>query len=500
MKQAWLISWLGKTDLRCSQGEADELGPVASALKAIRFDRVILLTNYSYVESNAYCEWLLLQTGCDPDLCEISLISPTHYADIYEKVCAEFTQLRLPRDDVELTYHLSPGTPAMAAIWIMLAKTRFPAKLIQTSREQGLEHVDFPFNLAADFLPEFQMRNDARLTRLSDANHISEFDAIVGKSTVLNQQKILAKRIALHDVPVLIQGETGTGKELFAEAIHRASRRRESKCVVVNCGAIPKDLADSELFGHVRGAFTGAVSARLGHFREANGGTLFLDEIGELPLSTQVKLLRVLQSREVTPVGASLPEKVDVRIIAATHRDLLKEVAEGRFREDLFHRLAVGILSLPPLRNRDGDLDVLIDHFMRLINDESRSNPEHQDKKISIEARNILVSRDWPGNVRELYHSLLRASIWSVGDTIHAEDVEACLLKYQSGKDTILDRNILQGFELEGVISEVARHYLRRGLDSAGGSKTRAAEMLGFANYQTLNNWLKKYGLDEASN
>jgi transcriptional regulator with PAS, ATPase and Fis domain len=230
--------------------------------------------------------------------------------------------------------------------------------------------VDFSFDLANDFLPEYLQRSGERIERLVQGPQETDphFSKIIHKSSAVKKQIQLARRISVYEVPVLILGETGTGKELFAEAIRSASNRSAKPYITVNCGAIAPELANSELFGHVKGAFTGASSSRKGHFQEADGGTLFLDEVGDLPTDTQVRLLRVLQAKEVTPLGTSTSIKVDVRVIAATHRNLAAEVAAGRFREDLFHRLAVGILQLPPLREREGDIELLIDFFMEKIN------------------------------------------------------------------------------------------------------------------------------------
>lgn len=498
-KQSWLISWVGKTDHDCAEGaRGDDLGPVASAIKAhTPFDRVHLLTNYEFERTKAYCTWLEQTTGCvETDLYGVKLGSPTNYAEIYTKVCAELKALRLPNDEVELSFHLSPGTPAMTAIWIILAKTRFPARLIQTSRENGLESVDFFFDLANEYLPEFLQRSSERIERLSNEIPAApEFSKLIYRSRVMQDQVLLARKIAVHDVPVLILGETGTGKELFAEAIHATSLRSRKPFIAVNCGAMPKDLANSELFGHKKGAFTGADSARKGHFMEADGGTLFLDEIGDLPLDSQVRLLRALQQREITPVGESKPVKVDVRIVAATHRDLARDVAEGRFREDLFHRLAVGILNLPPLRERDTDIDLLIDHLLEQINRDTADKPEAQHKEISPEARNLLLLHDWPGNIRELYHTLLRAAIWSSSAIIEAADIQRSLLDIRKGNESLLDRPMGKGFALQALLDDISRHYIDRALQKSGNKKKRAAELLGFSNYQTLNNWAERLGL-----
>jgi DNA-binding NtrC family response regulator len=246
----------------------------------------------------------------------------------------------------------------------------------------------------------------------------------------------------------------------------------------------------------VKGAFTGAAAARKGHFQEANGGTLFLDEVGDLPLETQVRLLRALQAKEVTQLGDSKPVKVDVRIIAATHRDLAADVAAGRFREDLFHRLAVGILRLPPLRERDGDTDLLADAFLAQINADAHGKPEAQEKKLSASARKLLAKHPWPGNIRELYHTLLRAAIWSSGPVIQAEDLQAALLQIEPANQSPFSRPLAQGFDLQGLLDDVSRDYIAKALKQTGDRKTSAAKMLGFANHQTLGNWMKRLGLE----
>jgi len=502
-RKKWLISWIGKADHAASQGsEQSGLGPLASALLAgHRYDRICLLTNYSYELSTKFCNWLEQKCNYSADILDLQAIdleSPINYASIYTEVSKHLKDLGLPRDDVELTFHISPGTPAMAAIWIMLAKTRFPSKLIQTSIEHGLESVDFSFDLANDFLPEYLQRSGERIERLVQGPQDTDphFSKIIHKSSAVKKQIQLARRIAVYEVPVLILGETGTGKELFAEAICSASNRSAKPYITVNCGAIAPELANSELFGHVKGAFTGASSSRKGHFQEADGGTLFLDEVGDLPTDTQVRLLRVLQAKEVTPLGASTSIKVDVRVIAATHRNLAAEVAAGRFREDLFHRLAVGILQLPPLREREGDIELLIDFFMEKINQDAKGLPESQEKKISTDARKIILAYSWPGNIRELYHSMVRAAIWSQNAEINSDDIRAALLQTQQKVDNVMGRTLTQDFDLQALLDEISSEYISRALKQTGDRKRAAAGLLGFTNYQTLNNWIERLGLD----
>ena len=385
----------------------------------------------------------------------------------------------------------------MAAVWIILAKTRFPATMIESSREHGVRTASVPFDISADFLPDLLRQPDRELERLSAGlpPEAPEFDAIVHRSPVMQRVILRARRVAPRSIPVLLEGETGTGKELMARAIHQASPRRDRPFIAVNCGALPPELVESELFGHERGAFTGADRARPGYFVAANGGTLFLDEIGEVPPAAQVKLLRVLQEGAVVRVGATTPRDVDVRVIAATNRTLTEEVAGGRFREDLFYRLAVAVLKLPPLRERPGDVGLLADRLLQQIDAESASEPGYQSKKLSSSARNVLSRHPWPGNVRELSNTLRRAAIWSDGSSITAEDLHDALLPAARDRAAaVLDRTLGNGFSLPQLLAEVARHYLARAMEEAANNKTRAAELVGLASYQTLTNWLSKYG------
>jgi DNA-binding NtrC family response regulator len=466
------------------------------------YDRVCLLSNYDPERARRYCDWLASRVGVSARnlaRVEIDLPSPVDYDAIHSEVSKALLAAGLPRDEVDLTFHLSPGTPAMAVIWIVLARTGFPARLIQTTRDRGIQEVRFFIDVAEAFLPEYLRRRSQKVEKLASAPRVPapEFSAVVHGSEVVAHQMDLARRMSAYHVPVLILGETGTGKELFAEAIHKASRRATGPFVPVNCAAISPELASSELFGHVRGAFTGAVRDHKGHFQEACGGTLFLDEVGDLPLDTQARLLRVLQSKMVMPVGGSKSIPVDVRILAATHRDLSGDVAVGRFREDLFHRLAVGILNLPPLRERGDDVVLLADHFLERINAEGGEQSQDKRKYFSADAKNVLASHSWPGNVRELYHTLVRAAMWARDEVIEATDIQAALLPPPTGSRSPLDRPIGQGLDLEELLDDAKRHYLRLALDKTGGRKAAAAKLLGLSSHQTLSNWMRRLGMED---
>jgi len=395
-------------------------------------------------------------------------------------------------------FHLSPGTPAMAAVWIILAKTRFPAELIESSQKYGVKTASVPFDIAADFIPDLLNTSDRRLTELSTEAPPAapEFRDIVHRSRVMQRIVQKAQHIAPRSVPVLLEGESGTGKELFARAIHNSSPRKQAPFIAVNCGAIPEELLESELFGYEKGAFTGADKTKPGYFESANSGTLFLDEIGELPLAAQVKLLRALQGGEIRRLGGKDLTKVDIRVVAATNRNLLNEISAGRFRADLFYRLAVAVLKLPPLRDREGDIGLLIDKALQDINAESSSEPAYKNKVISAGARKLMLRHSWPGNVRELLNTLRRAAIWSQSEEIQSEDIQEALLPETSAhRREILDQPLGDGCNLPKILEVVAKHYLQRALEESSGNKTVAATLVGLPSYQTFSNWLDRYGI-----
>jgi DNA-binding NtrC family response regulator len=496
-----LICWLGATDLKASsENEKVGLGPIAQAAIERTYDEIVLISNYWKDRSSNYIKWLQEKTPAKITAHYESLSSPTNFGEIYQ------TASRLVSDkiteygsSVSLTFHLSPGTPAMAAVWIILAKTRFPAELIESSREHGVRTASIPFDISAEFIPDLLRGPDSRLEKLSSGLPLEapEFENIVRRSRIMSRVITKARHIAPRSVPILIEGETGTGKELLARAIHEASPRKGKPFLSVNCGAIPSELIESELFGHEKGAFTGADKQKKGYFEASNMGTLFLDEIGELPMLAQTKILRALQEKEITRLGATQPIKFDVRIIAATNRNLIDEVAANHFRSDLFYRIAVAVLKLPPLRERPGDISLLIDRLLDQINQESVDEPGYKYKKVSASAKNLMLQHSWPGNVRELQNTLRRAALWSFENTINVEDIrEAMLPVLKTEDDGLLGKPINDGINLLQLMEKLAQHYLKRALDEAGGNKTKATKLVGLPNYQTFSNWLKKYGLE----
>ena len=485
-----LISWIGGNDLKALNGQT--LGPIASMLKVKEFDVIELLYNYPDDQVQPYLAWLSEQVQVPINAHTVQLSSPVHFGEIYQATNKHLA--KITKKDSQLSILISPGTPAMQAVWILLGKTRFPCRFYQSSIEQGVQEVDIPFELSAEYIPAAKELEGSRIAQLASVGVPIDaaFDNIITRNPRMQTLKSQAQILAERDVPVLIYGETGTGKELFARAIHNASHRAKKPFVALNCGAIPNELVDSVLFGHKKGAFTGAVSDKLGVFQQAHEGTLFLDEFGELPLNVQVRLLRVLQEGSYTPVGAAIEQKVNIRLITATHRNLMEAVAAGDFREDLFYRVAVGVLHLPPLREREGDLLLLADKLLAVMGDQDVSL---KHKIISPDAKNIILKNVWRGNVRELHSTLLRSALWCQNNTITAEDVSQALFQMPEKQLGIMEKDISQGVDIQELIGSVAAGYIRRALDSTSQNKTRAAELLGLKNYQTLNNWMEKYGI-----
>ena len=353
-------------------------------------------------------------------------------------------------------------------------------------RKGAYDYITKPF-VNEDLLQT--IKNAAAHRRLFQENRVLRrelkkqysFSEIIGDSGALQRVFDLVGKVADTSAHVLIQGESGTGKELIARSIHFNSGRSDKSFLAVNCGALPESLLESELFGHVKGSFTGATGDKKGLFRSAAGGTLFLDEIGEMPLPLQVKLLRALQEHEVTPVGASIPVRFDARIITATNKDLETEVAEGRFREDLFYRLNVVEIEVPPLRRRRDDIPMLVKHFSA----KSAREQNAEEKTVSKAAMTALVNYSWPGNVRELEHVIERSVILSGGEI----DLESLPPKVQASLDS---HNISNNGDQRPTLGDVERSYVMEILESVDDDKVAAANILGI-DLSTLYRKLKRY-------
>ena len=399
------------------------------------------------------------------------------------------TDMKMPgMSGIELLGRIREEYPEIIVILVTAFGTIESA--VESMRTGAFDYVIKPVNsdalklVVSRALEHHRLREEVRSLR-SAIDRKYGFESIIGRSKSLLETLDNAARAAQSDSTVLIRGETGTGKELLAKAVHFNSGRREKPFVVINCGAIPKDLLESELFGHLRGAFTGAVANKTGRIEMAHGGTLFLDEIGEMPPELQVKLLRVIQQREIEKVGSPVPLKVDVRIVAATHRDLQAMVEDGNFREDLYYRLAVIPLLLPPLRERTEDIPELVTLFFRNFK-ERMNRPE---LKLPPALLPYFAGYRWPGNVRELENIVERLVVLARGDEIAVEDLPEFLRREKPALEAVQLDIPPEGISLESV----ERELVFRALTKANWNQTKAAEYLDISRKQLIYR-MEKFG------
>ncbi|HOC38556.1 MAG TPA: sigma-54 dependent transcriptional regulator [Thermodesulfobacteriota bacterium] len=406
--------------------------------------------------------------------------------DVYDLVISD---IRMPGmtglDLLKSIRSLSPDT------YVILMTAFGSVDSAVASMKQGAyDYITKPFKmdefviLVRKALEEQKLRQEVKTLR-AEVQHKYSFGNIIGKSQPMQEVYTLIKRVAFHKTTVLITGQSGTGKELVAKAIHYNSPRSDFPFVVVNCSAIPETLLESELFGHVQGAFTGAISSRKGLFEEAERGSVFLDEVGNIPPSIQVKLLRVLQEREIRRLGGAENIKVDVRLIAATNVDLYEEVRKGQFRDDLYYRLNVVHINLPSLRDRPEDIPLLIQHFLNKYSHEYGVG----EKQLSKEALRILMDYEWPGNVRELENCIERAVTLGRHEIIKPEDLPSHLANaaHESVQVPELPENL--------TLKELEIEYIRKILTKTGGNKVKAAAILGI-NRRTIYRLAQQYKID----
>jgi two-component system nitrogen regulation response regulator GlnG len=419
-----------------------------------------------------------------------------------------FVDIRMPGlTGLEVLERLSTG-PSDPSIVIITAQNTFE-NAVEAMKRGALDYLVKPFGIAeVKALAQKALRTRAlerevhELRRAVD-QHTTHGEQLVGKSPAILEIFKTIGRVAARDISVLITGDSGTGKELVARAIHTASERAKNPFVAVNTAAIPRELLESELFGHERGAFTGAVAARMGRFREASGGTLFLDEIGDMPVDLQAKLLRVLQSGEVAPVGGNQAVSVDVRIVAATHRNLDVAVAEGAFREDLLYRLRVVPIQIPKLADRGEDIRILAEHFIsRYAGELSDGHPFMTDDTIEF-----LTEYQWPGNVRELENAIKRSLVLSSGDVLQREDFaflfgEARPADPSSDLTQLVEADVRDalgqpesGDIYRNLLERVERPLLTSVLSHTDGNQIRAAALLGI-NRNTLRKKIVDLGIE----
>jgi len=379
---------------------------------------------------------------------------------------------------------ISPGTTV-----VMMTAFASVGSAVEAMRAGAADYITKPFindeiRLTIRRIIEArQLRMENQILRQELSQRCITFKNIVGNSEALQKVFAVMEKVVPSKANILITGESGTGKGLVAQAIHESGPRTGKPFISINCGAIPENLLESELFGHKKGSFTSAIEDKKGLVTMANEGTLFLDEIGELPSSLQVKLLQVIQTKELTPVGDTRVITVDVRIIAATNADLMQRVKEGRFREDLFYRLNVIEITMPPLRDRRDDIPLLIKHYIGMFAQESGK----KINDIDYEAMKALMAYDWPGNIRELRNTLERAIVLAEGDVITLHDLP--------DKFRTIDLEGISTSSLRQALDDFEREYIRRGLTENKGNKETTAERLGI-DLATLYRKLKKLRIE----
>jgi DNA-binding NtrC family response regulator len=374
---------------------------------------------------------------------------------------------------------------------IMITATKTVKNAVEAMKLGADDYIVKPFDLeelriiVRKTLSTQELAREVELLR-SEVNRSYGFENIIGKSKEMLEIFRVVRQVANSKSTILVTGESGTGKELISRAIHYQSARRSKPFVTINCAAIPETLIESELFGHERGAFTSAYEKKIGRFEMANTGSLFLDEIGELSLPTQAKILRFLEEKEFTRVGGSKNIKVEVRLIAATNKNLEESIKNGRFREDLYYRINVVPIHVPPLRNRKEDIPPLADHFMKNYREENQRGPE----RISEEAMDLIVNYDWPGNVRELENLIERVMALSVADTIRPEDLPVNVresVRINRLKDAVLGGEL----SLTKAVEEFERDIIVDGMRRADHVQSKAAVKLG------ISRRILKYKLDK---
>jgi len=390
--------------------------------------------------------------------------------------------LRMPggMDGIEVLRRIRASRDAPPVV--VLTAFASAANTIEAMRLGAFDHLTKPIGRVE--LKELLSRLPGRMTAISGPDADSE-DGLIGSSEPMRGVQKAIGLAADSNAIVLISGETGTGKELVARALHMHGKRKDGPFVAVNCAAIPEDLLESELFGHVKGSFTGATADRSGAFRDAANGTLFLDEIGDMPLAMQAKILRALQEQVITPVGGK-PVRTNARIIAATHRDLVRLTAAGEFREDLYYRLDVVQIAIPPLRDRAADILPLAQHFLARA---AASGARH--KQLSQAAIDKLQRHSWPGNVRELRNVIERACIMTRADVIGPDDIDT------SAQEATV-ASTPSDADLPAAVAQLEKTMIARALDACGGNRTEAARRLNI-NRQLLYTKMQRYGLVEMS-
>jgi len=474
-------------------GQEEQPGPIISLVKFRNFDRIILFStpNTGKNTSDTKDVILFLNPRLEVEIKDISLIDPTDYLAILQGLRHHIREIINQDPVADYFVAVASGTPQMHACWLLLAASgELPARLLNI-RPPRFVTRDVPLVSEIDVTsPEFPVIRlnvtpiEVPEIPAADLQSAIRKLGIVGDHPAMRKALETAALLAQSYLPILILGETGTGKELFARFIHLVSGRPSDRFIPVNCAAIPQELVESILFGHKKGAFTGALSDQLGKFDLADKGTLFLDELGDLPLPIQAKLLRVIQDGMVEPVGARKPHQVEVRIIAATNQDLRRAIQAGKFREDLYYRLNVGEIRLPPLRDRRSDIPPIALNILDRINAHFR-----RPKRLAPKALTRLQAHSWPGNVRDLENVLERSARLTSKEVLAADDL--LISEPLASPDPLaMIPEPFAGFSLEEFLSQARQQLVLRAMEKAYGNQSAAARLLGLSP-QAVHKFLK---------
>ena len=461
--------------------QEEQPGPILSLLSSRSFDHIFLFDTPGTQKITKETKEVIskLHHGCIVHILDTNLSDPTNYLEIFRGLRTHLQSIIEDLTSARFFVAVASGTPHMHACWVLLtASGEIPARILHVRPPQFVtkEHpLVTEVDLSSREFPAVRFQNEPISVEKSqiDVDSIRIQLGIVGDHPAMKRSLEMGSMLAPSQAPILIFGETGTGKELFARYIHRISGRPKDIFVPVNCAAIPEELVESLLFGHKKGAFTGAINDHVGKFDTADKGTLFLDELGDLPLPAQAKLLRVLQDGLVESVGQTKPHKVDVRIVGATNQDLRKLVRQGKFREDLYYRLNVGEIKLPPLRERRSDIPKLALHVLDRLNGSLR-----QPKRLSAQALSRLQAHNWAGNVRDLENVIERSVRLCRNDVLNADDLLiAEPVTYADPLDALPDP--YEGFSLDEFLGSARKQMILRALEAAKGNQSQAARMLG---------------------
>jgi transcriptional regulator with PAS, ATPase and Fis domain len=470
-------------------GNEDQPGPILSLLSTRSFQHVFLFDTPTTTEitQRTYEAIESLHSALEIHIIPLVLTDPTNYQEIFSGLREHAITIQNEFSESRFFISVASGTPQMHACWVLLAASgELPAKIVHirperfvTKSSPAISEID----LSAEEFPVVRFTRAHTKVPNVDVESVRSEIGIIGDHPLFLKSLETGAMLAPSHTPILISGETGTGKDLFAQYIHALSERPMAPFIVVNCAAIPDELVESILFGHKKGAFTGAITDQTGKFDAANNGTLFLDELGELPLSAQSKLLRVLQDGVVEPIGYTTGHKVSVRIIAATNKDLRKQIRKGHFREDLYYRLNVGEIKLPSLRERRSDIPKLALHILDRLN-RFLKNP----RRLTAKALNRLQAHNWEGNVRDLENVIERSIRLSRADVLDAADLLISEpIAYDDPFDALPEPH--EGFSLDEFLGSSRRQLILRALETSKGNQSQAAKILGMTP-QAVNKFL----------